>query len=160
MRIAYSSQLRLDCLSIEQLKLNLNCRDEIIPILEALKHVFCQAESRDQLIQCVASDVNEAVIRSGPDAPLFAALAQHFTLSGVFNAALQGPARLLSAALVFHPDRKKWRRTNRGRSCLGSIWPRDHGDEPGRASDDNGPAPRQWPTNPDLAPARGVGMGW
>ena len=59
MRIAYSSQLRLDCLSIEQLKLNLNCRDEIIPILEALKHVFCQAELRDQLIQCVASDVNE-----------------------------------------------------------------------------------------------------
>ena len=60
MRSAYSSQLRLDCQSIEQLKLNLNCRDEIIPILEALKHVFCQTELRDQLIQLVADDVNES----------------------------------------------------------------------------------------------------
>jgi len=60
MRSAYSSQLRLDCQSIDQLKLNLNCRDEIIPILEALKHVFRQSELRDQLIQFVAVDVNES----------------------------------------------------------------------------------------------------
>lgn len=60
MRSAYSSQLRLDCLPIGQLQLNLNCRDEIIPILEALKHVFCQSELRDQLIELVANDVNES----------------------------------------------------------------------------------------------------
>lgn len=60
MRNAYSSQLRLDCQPIEQLRLNLDCRDEIIPILEALKHVFCQSELRDQLIQLVADDVNES----------------------------------------------------------------------------------------------------
>ena len=35
MRKAFSSQLRLDCLPIERLKLNLNCRDEIVPLLEA-----------------------------------------------------------------------------------------------------------------------------
>lgn len=58
MRNTCSSQLRLDCVPIEQLQLNLNCRDEIIPILEGLKHVFCQAELRDQLIQLVADDVN------------------------------------------------------------------------------------------------------
>jgi len=60
MRRAYSSQLRLDCQPIEQLKLNLNCRDEIIPILEALKHVFGQSELRDQLVQLVARDINES----------------------------------------------------------------------------------------------------
>lgn len=59
MRKAFDSQLRLDCRSIEQLQLNLNCRDEIIPILEALKHVFGQAGLRDQLTGLVASDVNE-----------------------------------------------------------------------------------------------------
>jgi len=60
MRSAYSSQLRFDCRPIEQLRLNLDCRDEIIPILEALKHVFCQSELRDQLIQLVAEDINES----------------------------------------------------------------------------------------------------
>ena len=59
MRSGYSSQLRLDCQSVEQLKLNLNCRDEIVPLLEALKHVFCQSNLRDQLIQLIAGDVNE-----------------------------------------------------------------------------------------------------
>ena len=60
MRKAYSSQLRLDCQSIEQLRLNLNCRDEIVPLLEGLRHVFGQSELRNKLIQLVAGDVNEA----------------------------------------------------------------------------------------------------
>ena len=60
MRKAYSSQLRLDCQPIEQLKLNLNCRDEIVPILEALKHVFMQFDLRDQLVQLIAKDVNQS----------------------------------------------------------------------------------------------------
>lgn len=59
MRSAFSSQLRFDCVPVEQLQLNLNCRDEIIPILEALKHIFCQTELRDELIRLVARDVNE-----------------------------------------------------------------------------------------------------
>ena len=58
MRSDYSAQYRLDCVPIEQLRLNLNCRDEIIPILEGLKHVFCQADLRKQHTQLVASDVN------------------------------------------------------------------------------------------------------
>ena len=60
MRNTFSSQLRLDCRSIEQLQLNLNCRDEIIPLLQALQQVFSQAELRDQLLQLVANDVNES----------------------------------------------------------------------------------------------------
>jgi IS5 family transposase len=59
MRKAYCPQLRLDCQPIEQLQLNLNCRDEIVPLLEALKHVFGQAALRDQLTGLVARDVNE-----------------------------------------------------------------------------------------------------
>ena len=57
MRKAFSSQLRLDCQTIEELQLNLNCRDEIIPILEGLKHVFGQSELRDALIDLVAADI-------------------------------------------------------------------------------------------------------
>ena len=60
MRKAYSAQLRFDCLPIEQLKLNLNCRDEIVPLLEALRHVFEQRSLRDRLTQLVQGDVNEA----------------------------------------------------------------------------------------------------
>lgn len=59
MRKAFSSQLRLDCQPIEHLRLNLNCRDEIVPLLEALKHAFAQTELRDELIKLVAADVNE-----------------------------------------------------------------------------------------------------
>lgn len=57
MRKAFSSQLRLDCQAIEDLQLNLNCRDEIIPILEGLKHVFSHPELRHALIELVAADI-------------------------------------------------------------------------------------------------------
>ena len=57
MRKAFSSQLRLDCLAIEELQLNVNCRDEIISILEGLKHVFGHPEVRDALVELVAADI-------------------------------------------------------------------------------------------------------
>jgi len=60
MRKTYETQGRLDCQSIEQLRLNLNCRDEIVPILQALKHVFGQSSLREQLCLLVAGDVNKA----------------------------------------------------------------------------------------------------
>ena len=60
MRKAYETQRRLGCQSIEQLRLNLDCRDEIVPILQALKHVFRQTILRDRLCQLVAGDVNQA----------------------------------------------------------------------------------------------------
>ncbi len=48
MRLAYPHE-RLDCLSIGDVKLNLNCRDEIVPILRALQHVYDDAELRREL---------------------------------------------------------------------------------------------------------------
>lgn len=58
MRQAYSQQLRLDCQAVPNVKLNLNCRHELIPVLRALQHVYQHAELRDQMLALVAQDVN------------------------------------------------------------------------------------------------------
>lgn len=58
MRQAYSQQLRLDCQAVPNVKLNLNCRHELIPVLRALQHVYQHAELRDQVLALVAQDVN------------------------------------------------------------------------------------------------------
>lgn len=58
MRKAHSTQGRLDCTVIEDIELNLECRDEIIPILFALKHIYMQPDLRDEILQLVADDVN------------------------------------------------------------------------------------------------------
>jgi IS5 family transposase len=54
---------RLDCLPIAGVKLNLNCRDEIIPILRALQHVYEEAELRRELLRLVGKDVNRGTSR-------------------------------------------------------------------------------------------------
>jgi len=59
MRKAFSSQFRLDCLPIEQVRLNFECRDEIIPILAALKYVFEKNDLTKRLTDLVAADINE-----------------------------------------------------------------------------------------------------
>jgi IS5 family transposase len=58
MRLA-GPQERLDCLSITAVPLNLNCRDEIIPILRALQHLYGQEPSRRQLLRLVGEDINK-----------------------------------------------------------------------------------------------------
>jgi transposase, IS5 family len=58
MRKARPSQPRLDCNPIPELELNFDCRDEIVPILAALKHVYTKPELRDQILTLVAQDVN------------------------------------------------------------------------------------------------------
>ena len=58
MRKAYCNQLRFDCQPIEQVSLNLECRDEIVPVLAGLQHLYSQIELRDQVTHLVASDVN------------------------------------------------------------------------------------------------------
>lgn len=50
-------QQRLDCQGAA-FKLNLNCRDEIIPILAALQHVYAQPQLRDEILRLVKQDVN------------------------------------------------------------------------------------------------------
>jgi IS5 family transposase len=58
-RESYSNQLRIDCLPIEQVALNFECRDEIVPVLASLQHLYSQKELRDQVTQLIAADVNE-----------------------------------------------------------------------------------------------------
>ena len=59
MRKAYSTQQRFDCETVEDVRLNLNCRDEIIPILRALQQVYSQPQLRDEILDLVARDVND-----------------------------------------------------------------------------------------------------
>ena len=58
MRTAFDRQQRLDRHTISNLPLNLGCRDEIIPILAALKHIYTQPKLRDEILRAVARDVN------------------------------------------------------------------------------------------------------
>jgi IS5 family transposase len=58
MRLAYQEQPRLDCPPVDALPLNRNCRDEIIPILRALQHVYGQVALRREILDLVGNDVN------------------------------------------------------------------------------------------------------
>jgi hypothetical protein len=58
MRIAFDPQLRLDCTPVLDVRLNTACRDEIIPILTALQHIYARPALRDSLLDGVAQDVN------------------------------------------------------------------------------------------------------
>jgi len=62
MRLAYPEQ-RLDCLPISEVQLNLNCRDELIPILRALQHLYGEASLRRELLGLVGKDVNQSTSR-------------------------------------------------------------------------------------------------
>jgi len=64
MRVAFDPQRRLDCLPIQEVKLNLNCRDEIIPILRALQHVYGDEQLRRELLGLVGKDVNRTSSRT------------------------------------------------------------------------------------------------
>lgn len=59
MRKSFSNQGRLDCQSVENVKLNLGCRDELIPILAALQHIYSQPKLRDGILDLVRQDVNQ-----------------------------------------------------------------------------------------------------
>jgi transposase, IS5 family len=57
MRLAFAEP-RLDCPPVDAVPLNLNCRDEIIPILRALQHLYGQAPLRREILDLVGKDVN------------------------------------------------------------------------------------------------------
>ncbi len=59
MREAIPSQPTLDVLPIADVPLNLQCRDEIVPILAALKHLYADAAARDQILDLIGRDVND-----------------------------------------------------------------------------------------------------
>jgi len=58
MRKAFDPQMRLDCQAVLNVRLNHNCRDEIIPILKALQHIYGQPKLRNDILDAVAGDVN------------------------------------------------------------------------------------------------------
>jgi len=62
MRSAYPEQ-RLDSLPISEVTLNLDCRDEIIPILRALQHLYGYAPLRRKLLGLVGKDINQSTSR-------------------------------------------------------------------------------------------------
>jgi predicted GNAT family N-acyltransferase len=58
MRKPHSNQKRFDCHPVNQVQLNLNCRDEIIPVLRSLQHIYSVPTLRQEILGLVASDVN------------------------------------------------------------------------------------------------------
>ncbi len=58
MRVAFDPQLRFDCIPVLDVRLNTACRDEIIPLLAALQHIYSRPQLRDDLLDAVAHDVN------------------------------------------------------------------------------------------------------
>lgn len=63
MRLVFGTQARLDCPSIANIELNLNCRDEIIPILRALQHLYEDEARLQEILDLVGNDVNGASSR-------------------------------------------------------------------------------------------------
>ena len=59
MRKSFSRQQRFDCRGVLGVRLNLECRDEMIPILAALQHLYSRPEARDAILALVAEDVNQ-----------------------------------------------------------------------------------------------------
>ena len=58
MRKSHEKQQRFASCPIHDLQLNLNCRDEIVPILAVLQHTFSQPKLRAKLCRLVANDLN------------------------------------------------------------------------------------------------------
>jgi hypothetical protein len=62
-RQSYSTQLRLDSHRIDEVPLNVNCRDSMIPVLmipvlKALQHIYSKPELIDEIMSLIGSDVN------------------------------------------------------------------------------------------------------
>lgn len=58
MREMYNARPTLDCTPIVQVPLNANCRDEIIPILKALQHLYGNRALLQEILDLVGQDVN------------------------------------------------------------------------------------------------------
>jgi hypothetical protein len=58
MRKTFDRQRRLDCPSVTNVSLNLHCRNETIPILRGLQHIYSTPKVRDVILGAIARDVN------------------------------------------------------------------------------------------------------
>lgn len=59
MRKHYEKQRRFDSTPIAELMLNYGCRDEVIPVLAGLQHIYTCSSLRNKLVRLVAQDINE-----------------------------------------------------------------------------------------------------
>ncbi len=59
MRRYYEKQRRFDCTTIAELMLNYECRDEVVPVLAGLQHVYTDSSLRNRVVRLVAQDINE-----------------------------------------------------------------------------------------------------
>ncbi len=59
MRQAFFEQQRFDAPAIRDIPLNFECRDEIVPLLAALQHVYLQPELRSSILDRVQADLNQ-----------------------------------------------------------------------------------------------------
>ena len=59
MRKHYDKQRRFDCTPIGGLMLNFDCRDEVVPVLAGLQHVYTCNSLRNKVVRLVAEDMNE-----------------------------------------------------------------------------------------------------
>lgn len=58
-RKPYQRQQRFDSSPISQVVLNFECRDEIVPILAGLQHVYTDSKLRHKVVKLVAADLNK-----------------------------------------------------------------------------------------------------
>jgi IS5 family transposase len=58
MRKTFDRQRRLDCPPVAKVALNLDCRNETVPILRALQHIYSTPKVRDSILGAIARDVN------------------------------------------------------------------------------------------------------
>lgn len=59
MRKHYDKQRRFDCTPIGELMLNYECRDEVVPVLAGLQHVYTCNALRNKVVKLVCEDINE-----------------------------------------------------------------------------------------------------
>lgn len=59
MRQHYDPQRKFAQTPIAELRLNTDCRDEIIPVLAGLQHLYTTASLRNQVVKLVANDINQ-----------------------------------------------------------------------------------------------------
>ena len=57
-RKGYLKQRRLDTKSIDRVQLNLESRDEIIPVLKTVQHLYSKPDLCEEILKLVAQDVN------------------------------------------------------------------------------------------------------
>lgn len=58
MRKPFCTQRQFGTRSIPDVILNFECRDAMVPILEALRHVYATPHLRDQILELIAADIN------------------------------------------------------------------------------------------------------